>query len=186
MRVNHLHVSLTRPGIHGLKNEFLGSRDLQQSQILRRGADEDQIVVPDIIQGKQRPTLYSKLAVEETENPVQFVDRQNLTHPGVMIEDPLAGIGGRVEVTHVRLQTSYKVAVAEKHARRLRSGHKSAPENLVGRRYRLLCSGLASGSPRPQHGTRDQRGDEQHRKNPHGNRPAPIRTSSLTPVALLL
>src|SRR5258706_321804 len=139
MHVNHLHVSLTRPGIHWLKNEFLGSRDLQQSQILRRGADEDQIVVPDIIQGKQRPTLYSKLAVEETENPVQFVDRQNLTHPGVMIEDPLARIGGRVEVTHVRLRTSYKVGVAENHPPRLLSGHKSAPENLVVMPFKLHC-----------------------------------------------
>ena len=93
MHVDHFHVSRARSGIHSLKNEFLRSWDLQQSQILRRGADEDQIVVPDIIQGKQCPTLHPELAVEEAENPVQFVDRQDLAYPGVMIKDHLTRIG---------------------------------------------------------------------------------------------
>ncbi len=159
MHVNHLHVSRARPGIHSLKNEFLRSRDLQQSQILRRGADEDQIVVPDIIQGKQCPALYPKLAVEQPENAVQFVDRQHLAHSGVMIEDRLARIGGRVEVTHIRLRTSHKVGVAENHPRRLRRSHKAAPENLVNRRYALSYFSLASRSSRPQYRTRDQRSD---------------------------
>src|SRR5258708_30330047 len=127
MHVNHLHVSLARPGIHSLKNEFLRSRDLQQSQILRRGADEDQIVVPDIIQGKQCPALYPKLAVEQPENAVQFVDRQDLTHSGVMIEDRLTRIGGGIEVTHFRLRTAHKVCVAENYPLRLPGSSKTAP-----------------------------------------------------------
>src|SRR5258708_30171363 len=144
MNVHSLHLSLASPRIHGLKNECLGSRDLQQSQILRRGADEDEIVVPDIIERRQRPTLHPQLAVEKAENPVQFMDRQDLAHSGVMIENRRMRIGGRAEVTHVRLRPPHKVGVAENHPGWLRRSQKRAPENLIDGRYGLPRSALAS------------------------------------------
>src|ERR1700692_2926485 len=157
MYVNHRYVSLARPGSHLLKNEFLRSWDLQKSQIFRRRADEDQIVVLDIIQGKQRSALYPKLAVEHAKDPVQLVDRQHLTHSSVMIEDRLPRIGGRVVVPHVRLRTSHKVGVAENNPRRLGSGHKAAPENLIGGRNSLARGGLHVQALRQKYGARRQR-----------------------------
>src|SRR5258706_10475597 len=149
MHVDDFHVPFSRPRIHSLKNEFMSSRYLQQRQILGGRSDEDQIVVPDVIQREECSTLYAKLPVEEAENPVQLVDCQDLAHAGVMIEDTFTRIRGRVEIPHVGLRTSYKVGVAEDYPRRLLRGNKAAPKYLVHSRHRLFGRSLLSRSPGP-------------------------------------
>ncbi len=74
------------------------------------------------------------------ENAVQLVNRQDLTHPGVMIEDDAAAIFGTVEIAHARLRAAHKSSIAENHPGLFGSWQKCFPESRKdSRRWFLRC-----------------------------------------------
>ena len=62
------------------KNELLSAGNLEQGEILRGRTDENQIVVLGVVERKQGAALHSDLAVEESEDAVQF-DESASTSP---------------------------------------------------------------------------------------------------------
>src|SRR6266436_1192786 len=102
MDVDNGLVAFARSGSHAAENEFLSSRDFQQRQILERRADEDQVIVLCVVEGKQTAALYANLPVQQSENAVQFMDSQNLAHTGVMVQNKAALVLCGVVVAHAR------------------------------------------------------------------------------------
>src|ERR1700721_3070603 len=104
-------VSLARPGIETVKDKFLGSRDIEQTQIFGGRADENQVVVLGVIQREQGAAFDANGTIEKIEDPIELVDRQDLSHPGVVVENEGALVGRGIEVAHSCLRSSHKAAI---------------------------------------------------------------------------
>src|SRR6266567_2987944 len=130
MNVEHGQVAFSRAGIEALENEFLGAGNIEQGQILRRRADENQVIVLGIIESEQGSALDADRAVEQSKKTVKLMDGEHLSHAGVMIKNKGAGVGCGIEVAHPSLGPSDKAAVAEDDPGLLRSGQEAIPENL--------------------------------------------------------
>src|SRR5579859_7334817 len=145
MNVEDGEISLARAGVESLENKFLRSGNIQEREILRWRADENQVVIFGVIEREQGAALDPNRPIEEPKHQIELVDRQHLSDPGVMIEDEGARIGCGVEVAHPGLGPSYKVAVAEDDPGLLRAVHETIPKNLIGSGD-WLASGLRPGS----------------------------------------
>ncbi len=95
MHILYGQISLARSGIQPLENKLARSGQIDQAEILRRRTHENQIIVLGVVQRKQRTTLDSKRTVEQVEDMVQLVDRENFSYTRVVIKDECAGIGAR-------------------------------------------------------------------------------------------
>src|SRR5258708_17072420 len=104
MKIDDLHGAHKRPGSNLLEDKFLRVRQLQEGQIFRRRADEDEIVVFCVIQGKQAAALYANLLMELSENIIESVYRQHFADSGVVIRDYRAGIPSTIEVAHASVR----------------------------------------------------------------------------------
>jgi hypothetical protein len=87
VHVDDSQIAHSRPGSQALKYEFLGAWDIAQSEVLSRRTDKNQVVVLHVIQGKQAAALYPQRFVQQFEDMVELVDRQDFSHAGVVVED---------------------------------------------------------------------------------------------------
>src|ERR1700719_4169021 len=115
MDVDNGLVALARSRSHAAENDFLSPRDFEQRQVLESGADEDQVVVLCVVEGKQAATLYANLPVQQSENAVQFMDRQDLAHTGVMVQNKAALVLYGIVIAHARFGPAHKRRVAENY-----------------------------------------------------------------------
>ena len=63
----HIHdnfIALSRPGIRPPEEKFLRTGNIQQRQVLERGANKNQIVVFGVIERKQTAAFYANLTVQ--------------------------------------------------------------------------------------------------------------------------
>ena len=90
MNVDHRQVALARSGHKTLKDEFAGPGDIQQSQVLGRRSDEDQIVILGVIEREEGAALDPKGTIEQIEDAVELMDSQHFSDASVMVEDECA------------------------------------------------------------------------------------------------
>src|SRR5260370_16332988 len=117
MKIDDLHGAHKRPGSNLLEDKFLRVGQLQERQILRRRANEDEIVVFGVIQGKQATALDANLLMKFSENIIEGVHRQHFAHSGVMIRNPPAGILGSIVLIHPNLRPAGKGLLLEGYPR---------------------------------------------------------------------
>jgi len=134
MKIDDLHGAHKRPGSNLLEDKFLRVGQLQERQILRRRANEDEIVVFGVIQGKQATALDANLLMKFSENIIEGVHRQHFAHSGVMIRNRRAGILGSIVVTHANVRPADKGCVTEDDPRFLWPGEKPFPKNVKSQR----------------------------------------------------
>src|ERR1035441_9126790 len=98
MHVDYGEIALTRTGIEPPEDEFPGSRNIEQGEILGGRSNEDQIIILGVVEREQRAALDANGAIEQVENAIQLVDGQHFPHASVVIENEGARIGRRIEV----------------------------------------------------------------------------------------
>ena len=75
-----------------LKHELVRAGNIQQAQVFGRRSDKDQIIVLRVIEREQASALHPNLLMQLGENLIEIINRQDLTHSGVMVEDRLPRI----------------------------------------------------------------------------------------------
>src|SRR5260370_14972707 len=129
MKIDDLHSARAGPGNDLFEGEFLSGRQLQEGQIFRRRANEDEVVVLGVIQRKQATALDTNLLMKFAENAIESVNGQDFADPGVVIQDHRAGIPGSIVVAHANVGPADKGGVAEDHPRVLAAREKAFPDN---------------------------------------------------------
>src|SRR6266566_1961229 len=129
MKIDDLHGARAGPGSDLLEGEFLSGGQLQEGQIFRRRANEDEVVVLGVIQRKQATALDTNLLMKFAENAIESVNGQDFADSGVVIQDHRAGILGAIVVAHANVGPADEGGVAEDHPRFLRAGKEAFPEN---------------------------------------------------------
>src|SRR5215471_6169397 len=138
--VDDFHISGTRPGLNLLKDKFTSAWNLLQSQILRRRANENQVVVFCVVQRKKASSLNPQGLVECSENQIQIVNRKNLSDASVMIKNRTLSILGGVVIPHARIGASDEGGIAENDPRFFGTRGKTSPEDTNWRRGRYRPS----------------------------------------------
>src|SRR5690349_3160636 len=100
MNVGDREVSLARTARNALKRELTSAGQLRKLQVLRRGTDEDQVVIVGIIEGEEAASFDAQVMVQVTEDLIEFVDRQYFAHPSVVVPNLRFGIARGIEVAH--------------------------------------------------------------------------------------
>src|SRR6267378_859955 len=143
MKIDNFHSARAPPGSDLFECEFLGAWQLQERQIFRRRANEDEIVVFCVIQGKQATALDANLLMKSSENVIEGVHRQHFSDSGVVIQDHCAGIPGTVVVAHTNERPADEGRVTEDDPGLLRPGEKPYPENVKSHRQIRAVAGWA-------------------------------------------
>src|SRR5580704_3539764 len=178
MNIEDGKISLAWSGIKPLEDEFPAAGNVGQSEILRRRAYKNQVIILSVVQREKRATLNPKLAIEEIENVIELVDRQHFSNASVVIENECARVRRRIEVAHASLGATDEAAVAEDHPRLLRAGDETIPKNLVGGRHWLDGDRLRAGAGQEDRAC-NERSRQHDRKNNDESGPALIRRRSL-------
>src|ERR1700731_1007137 len=134
MKIDDLHGAHARPRSDLPEVEFLDIWQLQEGQIFRRRANEDEIVVFCVIQGKQAAALDANLLMKLPENIIQRVYRQHFADSSVVIQDHRAGIPGTIVIAHASVRPADEGSVTEDDPRLLRPGKKPSPEKVKSHR----------------------------------------------------
>src|SRR5713226_5347857 len=129
MNVDHRQVASSGSGRNPLEHELTCAGNVQQCQVLSRGAHENQVVILRIIQREEAPALHADFMMQLTEHMIQVIYGQHFADASVVIQDRLSGILRRIEVAKSRFWPSYESTVAEDDPRLFRSSGKSLPEN---------------------------------------------------------
>src|ERR1051325_2679351 len=132
MRVDDFHSAHAATRSDLFEDEFLSIWQLQKGQVFRRRANENEIVVLGIVQGKQTTALDANLLMKFSENTIESVNGQHFADSRVMIKDRRAGVLGAIVIAHADVWSAYKSGVAEDNPRLLRAGEKSFPEYMKG------------------------------------------------------
>ena len=90
MNIQYGKISFARAGVKSPENKFLRSRNIEQREIFRGRADENQVVVLGVVQREQGSALNPDRTIEERENMVEFMNGQHLSHAGVVVENESA------------------------------------------------------------------------------------------------
>src|SRR5258707_12354414 len=130
MEINDLHGASAGHRSDLFEDECLGGGQLQNGEIFGRRANEDEIVVFGVVQGKQAAALDANLLAKSSENAIEGVHRKHFTDSGVMIQDHRAGILGTIVIAHASVGPADESCVAEDDPWLLRSGEKPPPENM--------------------------------------------------------
>src|SRR2546425_7412738 len=115
MHVHNLQIAFAPAGNHALKNKLLRTWNLQKSEVFRWRADKNQVVVLGVVEGEEAAAFYANPMMEKAEDVIEFVNRQDLTHARVMIQNGVPGVVSRFVIAHPRLGTPDKCRIAEDH-----------------------------------------------------------------------
>jgi hypothetical protein len=116
------------------EDEFLGAGDVEEGEIFRGRADEDEVIVFGVVEGEEAATFYAEFLVKEVEDTVEFVDGEDFADAGVVIEDELAFVSGGVVVAHADVGAAGEGGVAEDDPRFFGASEEAAPESMEGGR----------------------------------------------------
>src|SRR5712672_1075844 len=130
MKIYNLHGASTRPGSNLFEGELLRVRQFEEREVFRRRADEDEVVVLGVVQGKQAAALDANLLMKFSKNTIKSVHRQHFADSGIVIEDRRAGIPGAIVIAHANVRASNKGGVTENDPWLLRPGKKTFPEDV--------------------------------------------------------
>src|ERR1700746_960474 len=120
MKIDYFHGAGAGSGSNLFERELLRIRQFQERKVFRRRANENEVVVLGVIQGKEAAALDADWLMKSSKNIIKSMYRQHFAHPGVMIEDHRAGILGSIVVAHANVGASDKGGVAEDDPRFLR------------------------------------------------------------------
>src|ERR1700686_633329 len=134
MHIDDTQITRVGPGIQSLKNEFLAAWKVGQSKILRRRADENEVILLRIVQSEKAAPLYLNGMIQQAEDLVQFMHRQHFADSGVVVQDQVAGVARRVHVAHSGFRTPHERRIAENYPGSLRSWGERTPEPAKSRR----------------------------------------------------
>src|SRR5258708_3286990 len=127
MKIHDLHGAHAWSRSNLFEGEFLSGWQLQEGEIFRRRANEDEVVVFGVVQGKQAAGVDGNLLMKFSKNVIQGMHRQHLTDSGVEVRDYRAGILSTIVVAHANVRPADEGCVAEDDPRLLGSGEKPSP-----------------------------------------------------------
>src|SRR5207302_9484847 len=133
-----LYVPLRNSSSHPLEHKVLRTRNFTQRQVLRWRTNEDQVIVLGVDQRKKTAALNTQILVEQIEDFIKSMHRQNFSHARVVIEDVRSGVLRGVVITHSTVRTPHESRIAEDDPGLLRAREKPLPENA--QRRRNLCA----------------------------------------------
>src|ERR1051325_8065968 len=128
MRVDDFHSAHAATRSDLFEDEFLGIWQLQKGQVFRRRANENEIVVLGIVQGKQTTALDANLLMKFSENSIESVNGQHFADSRVMIKDRRAGVLGAIVIANADVWSASQSGLAQVNPRRRRACKKSFQE----------------------------------------------------------
>src|SRR4051812_44213215 len=82
-----------------------------------------------VIEREQAATLNTQVTVQGSEDPIQFVNSQDLSDTGVVIENWPRRIASAVEIAHPGFRAPNKSAIAKDHPGIFGAGKERLPES---------------------------------------------------------
>jgi len=169
MNIDNSLITFAGAGLDPVKHKFLGAGDFKERKILRGRADEDEVVIFGVIEGEKAAAFDTNSAMKEVEDVVEFVDTEDLSDAGVMIENGGIAVALSIAVPHASFRAAHEGSVAENDPGFILAGDEAVPKNLEGGRSRL-AGGSGAGWNRVARGHQpDDDGDGRSKKNGERN-----------------